>query len=51
MVATLPGYYDSMRLALIFISTLATAGQFSTSLGDQYPYTISAITTDALGNT
>jgi uncharacterized protein (TIGR03437 family) len=40
-----------MRLALIFISTLASAGPFSTSLGDQYPYTISAITTDALGNT
>lgn len=40
-----------MRLALIFVSTLAIAGQFSTSLGDQYPYTISAITTDAVGNT
>jgi hypothetical protein len=51
MFATLRGYHDSMRLALLFVSTLATAGPFSTSLGDQYPYTISAITTDALGNT
>src|SRR5271170_1472286 len=38
-------------LALIFISTLAIGGQFSTALGDQYPYTISAITTDAADNT
>jgi uncharacterized protein (TIGR03437 family) len=40
-----------VMLALIFISTLAIGGQFSTALGDQYPYTISAITTDAAGNT
>jgi uncharacterized protein (TIGR03437 family) len=37
-------------LALVFVSTLAMGGQFSTALGDQYPYTISAITTDAAGN-
>ena len=27
------------------------SGEFTTSLGDKYPYTISAITTDSLGNT
>jgi len=35
----------------LFISTLAMAGPFSTSLGDQYPYTVSAIATDPAGNT
>jgi hypothetical protein len=35
----------------LLIASAASAGQFSTSLGDQYPYTVSAITTDALGNT
>jgi uncharacterized protein (TIGR03437 family) len=40
-----------MQLALIFLSALAVAEPFSTSLGDQYPYTISAIATDAVGNT
>ena len=36
---------------LFFITTLAIAGDFTTSLGDAYPYTISAITTDSAGNT
>lgn len=40
-----------MRSLLFFISTLAIAGDFSTSLGDSYPYNISAITTDSAGNT
>ncbi len=40
-----------MRLVLFFLSTLTIAGDFTTSLGDMYPYTISAITTDASGNT
>ena len=30
---------------------LIIAGEFTTSLGDAYPYTISAITTDSAGNT
>jgi hypothetical protein len=41
-----------MRLALFLLaSTLTTAGEFTTSLGDAYPYTISAIACDADGNT
>ena len=41
-----------MRLAaVLFTVALANAGQFSTSLGDYYPYTISAIATDSAGNT
>ena len=40
-----------MRLVLFLITTLAIAGDFTTSLGDTYPYTISAITTDSAGNT
>lgn len=40
-----------MRFALFLISTLAIAGDFTTSLGDTYPYMISAITTDSAGNT
>ena len=41
-----------MRFALVFIaSTLASAGEFTTSLGDANPYLISAITTDSAGNT
>jgi uncharacterized protein (TIGR03437 family) len=40
-----------MRLVLFFISTLVIAADFTTSLGDMYPYTISAITTDSAGNT
>jgi hypothetical protein len=41
-----------MRFVLLFItSTLAIAGEFTTSLGDSNPYTISAIATDAAGNT
>ena len=40
-----------MRLVLFFISTLTIAGDFTTSLGDMYPYSISAIATDASGNT
>jgi uncharacterized protein (TIGR03437 family) len=41
-----------MRLALFLLAaTLTAAGEFTTSLGDAYPYTISAITTDAVGNT
>src|ERR1700722_19482008 len=41
-----------MRFALVFIATtLASAGEFTTSLGDANPYLISAITTDSVGNT
>jgi uncharacterized protein (TIGR03437 family) len=42
-----------MRFVLFFffITTLAIAGDFTTSLGDSYPYMISAITTDSAGNT
>jgi uncharacterized protein (TIGR03437 family) len=40
-----------MRLVLFFITTLTIAGDFTTSLGDGYPYTISALTTDSAGNT
>lgn len=40
-----------MRFILFFITTLAIAGDFTTSLGDTYPYMISAVTTDSAGNT
>jgi uncharacterized protein (TIGR03437 family) len=41
-----------MRFAAFLLAeTLANAGQFTTSLGDTYPYTISAIATDTAGNT
>src|SRR5580704_11478932 len=41
-----------MRLLLfLFIAGVSFAGQFTTSLGDSYPYVISAITTDSAGNT
>jgi uncharacterized protein (TIGR03437 family) len=40
-----------MRFVLFFITTLAIAGGFTTSLGDAYPYSVSAITTDTAGNT
>jgi uncharacterized protein (TIGR03437 family) len=35
----------------LFIAGVSFAGQFTTSLGDSYPYVISAITTDSAGNT
>jgi len=35
----------------LLTATLAIAGEFTTSLGDTYPYTISAIATDSAGNT
>ena len=41
-----------MRFVLFFVTAaLAIAGQFSTSIGDVYPFQISAITTDSAGNT
>jgi uncharacterized protein (TIGR03437 family) len=41
-----------MRLFLFLsIAGVSFAGQFTTSLGDSYPYLISAITTDSAGNT
>lgn len=41
-----------MRFVLfLWCSTLAIAGEFTTALGDSYPYKISAITTDSAGNT
>ncbi|HUA83079.1 MAG TPA: SBBP repeat-containing protein [Bryobacteraceae bacterium] len=41
-----------MRFVVFFFAAFsAIAGQFSTALGDQYPYVISAITTDTAGNT
>lgn len=40
-----------MRFAFFLLTTPAIAGGFTTSLGDNYPYLISAITTDAAGNT
>jgi uncharacterized protein (TIGR03437 family) len=40
-----------MRFVLFFITTFAIAGDFTTSLGDAYPYLISAITADSAGNT
>ena len=44
-------YHEHMRFVLFLITTLAIAGDFTTSLGDAYPYLISAITTDSAGNT
>ena len=44
-------YHEHMRFVLFFLTTLAIAGDFTTSLGDTYPYTFSAITTDPAGNT
>ncbi len=44
-------YHEHMRFVLFFLTTLAIAGDFTTSLGDTYPYMISAITTDSAGNT
>lgn len=38
-------------LLFLSIAEVSFAGQFTTSLGDSYPYIISAITTDAAGNT
>src|ERR1700684_2014233 len=41
-----------MRFPLfLFIAGVSSAGQFTTSLGDSYPYVISAITTDSAGST
>jgi uncharacterized protein (TIGR03437 family) len=40
-----------MRFVFFFITAMAIAGDFTTSLGDAYPYTVSAITADAAGNT
>src|SRR5580700_898330 len=41
-----------MRFVIFLIPvTLAIAGEFSTSIGDTYPYLVSAMTTDAAGNT
>jgi len=45
------GYHEHMRFILFLITSLAIAGDFTTSLGDAYPYMISAITTDSAGNT
>jgi uncharacterized protein (TIGR03437 family) len=38
-------------LLFLFIAGVSFGGQFTTSLGDSYPYIISAITTDSAGNT
>jgi uncharacterized protein (TIGR03437 family) len=38
-------------LLFLFIAGVSFAGQFTTSLGDSYPYVTSAITTDSAGNT
>ena len=38
-------------LVFLFIAGVSFAGQFTTALGDSYPYVISAITTDSAGNT
>src|SRR5580698_2218860 len=40
-----------MRLLFLLAPALAFAGEFSTAIGDAYPYTIQAMTTDAAGNT
>ena len=40
-----------MRLLFLLTSSLALAGEFSTAIGDAYPYTVQAMTTDAAGNT
>jgi uncharacterized protein (TIGR03437 family) len=38
-------------ILLLLIPTLTIAGEFTTSLGDAYPYMVSAIATDSAGNT
>jgi uncharacterized protein (TIGR03437 family) len=40
-----------MRTLLVLVASLASGADFTTALGDAYPYTISAMATDALGNT
>ena len=40
-----------MRLLFLLMPALAFAGEFSTAIGDAYPYTVQAMTTDAAGNT
>ena len=41
-----------MRFVFLLIATtLAMAGEFTTSIGGLYPSTVSAITTDSAGNT
>ena len=41
-----------MRFVLFFITaTLAIAGQFTTSIGDVYPFQVSAVAADSAGNT
>jgi uncharacterized protein (TIGR03437 family) len=40
-----------VRLLFLLTSSLALAGEFSTAIGDAYPYTVQAMTTDAAGNT
>lgn len=41
-----------MRLALLLVAAIpALGGEFTTALGDAYPYTVSAIATDSAGNT
>ena len=41
-----------MRFVFLLIATtLATAGEFTPSIGGLYPSTVSAITTDSAGNT
>jgi uncharacterized protein (TIGR03437 family) len=40
-----------MRWALVFITTQAIAGGFTTYIGTTYPYNVSAVATDASSNT
>ena len=40
-----------MRFVFFLIATQAIAGDFTTSLGDAYPYAVSAIASDTAGNT
>jgi len=45
-------YYEDMRFVFLLIATtLAMAGEFTTSIGGVYPSAVSAITTDPAGNT
>ena len=44
-------YDEHVRLLFLLTSSLALAGEFSTAIGDAYPYTVQAMTTDAAGNT
>src|SRR5260370_38673099 len=45
-------YHDCMRLVFFLASTaVAIAGEYTTYIGDIYPRNVSAITTDAAGNT